>query len=105
MPTMRPPTMAPGRLPKPPTTAAGIALRPMKPMFAGTKVRGASITPAMAAAGEAVEALHRDANVVGRELVLRRRLHRDAHLAVAEERVQQRAQHRGRGDDDELLDV
>ena len=49
--------------------------------------------------------MHRDAHVVGGELVLRRRLHRDADLAVAEHRVEQRAQHRGRGDDDHLLDV
>ena len=41
--------MAPGRLPKPPTTAAGKALSPTKPMLACTKVIGASSSPATAA--------------------------------------------------------
>ncbi len=44
-----PPTIAPGTLPKPPTTAAGKAFRPMKPMLECTKVTGASRMPANAA--------------------------------------------------------
>jgi hypothetical protein len=92
---IRPPTSAPGMLPKPPTTAAGKAFRPMKPMLACTKVIGASSRPAMAADGggqapdQAVQRAHRDAHVVGRQLVLRGRLHGDADLAVAEQREQQ----------------
>ncbi|KAI1691943.1 hypothetical protein DdX_21546 [Ditylenchus destructor] len=42
---------------------------------------------------------------VGRELVLRRGLHRDAQLAVAEHREQQAAQDGGGHDDHELLQV
>ena len=53
MPMISPPTIAPGRLPKPPTTAAGKAFRPMKPMFACTKVIGASSRPAIAATAAA----------------------------------------------------
>ncbi len=53
MPITSPPTIAPGRLPKPPTTAAGKAFSPMKPMFACTKVMGASSMPAMAATAAA----------------------------------------------------
>ena len=53
MPMISPPTMAPGRLAKPPTTAAGKAFRPMKPMLACTKVIGASSRPAMAATAAA----------------------------------------------------
>ena len=49
MPMIRPPTIAPGTLPKPPTTAAGNAFNPMKPMFECTKVAGASKMPANAA--------------------------------------------------------
>ena len=49
-----PPTMAPGRLPKPPTTAAGKAFGPMKPMLAWTKVMGASRMPATAATAAVV---------------------------------------------------
>ena len=52
-----------------------------------------------------VQPLHRNAHVVGGELVLRRRLHRDADLAVAEHRVEHGAEHGGRGDHDHLLDV
>jgi hypothetical protein len=48
-PMIRPPAMAPGMLPKPPTTAAGKALRPMKPMLLWTKVIGARSTAAKAA--------------------------------------------------------
>ena len=53
MPMISPPTIAPGRLPKPPTTAAGNAFRPMKPMLACTKVIGASSMPANAATAAA----------------------------------------------------
>ncbi len=49
MPMIRPPTIAPGTLPKPPSTAAGKAFRPMKPMFECTKVLGASRMPPMVA--------------------------------------------------------
>ena len=45
--------MAPGRLPKPPTTAAGNAFRPTNPMLACTKVMGESNNPAIAATAAA----------------------------------------------------
>ncbi|MNT93047.1 hypothetical protein D3C72_2344300 [compost metagenome] len=53
MPITSPPTMAPGRLPKPPTTAAGKALSPISPMLACTKVMGANSSPATAATAAA----------------------------------------------------
>ena len=46
---INPPTIDPGTLPKPPTTAAGKAFRPMKPMLECTKVTGASRIPAKVA--------------------------------------------------------
>ena len=48
-PMMMPPTMAPGMLPKPPTTAAGKAFKPIKPMLECTKVMGDNSQPATVA--------------------------------------------------------
>ena len=52
-----------------------------------------------------IKSLHRYAHVVRRQLVLRRGLHGDAHLAVAEHRKQQSTQHCRCRDDGHLLDV
>ena len=43
-----PPTMAPGKLPNPPTIAAANALMPTKPMFWSIRLMGASSNPATA---------------------------------------------------------
>ena len=48
-----PPTIAPGTLPKPPTTAAGNAFSPMKPMLECTNATGASRMPPNAATAAA----------------------------------------------------
>jgi hypothetical protein len=48
-PMVSPPTNAPGMDPKPPSTAAAKAFRPMKPRLMSTSETGARSTPAMAA--------------------------------------------------------
>src|SRR6266498_4403752 len=48
-PMVSPPTKAPGMDPKPPSTAAAKALRPMKPKLISTSDTGARSTPAIAA--------------------------------------------------------
>ena len=53
----------------------------------------------------AVEPLDRNAHVIGRKLVLRRCLHGNADAAVAKQRKQRSAQHRGDHDDHHLFDV
>ena len=47
MPTMAPPTSAPGMEPKPPSTAPASARRAMWPMLGSMRLTGATSTPAM----------------------------------------------------------
>src|SRR4030095_16295173 len=108
-----PPTIDPGTLPKPPTTAAGNAFRPMKPMLECTNVAGASRIPANAPTHAAtprrrpedqiVDQPYRDSHVVRGELVLRSRLHRDADASETKEQIKRGAKPGSQDDHHQLL--
>ena len=104
-PMVTPPTSAPGMEPKPPRTAAANAFSPMNPMIdvdqrhRREQHAGDGGHPRRDRPDQREHSLHRDAHVVGGELVLRGGLHGDAHARVREEGVEQRAQEH-RADDD-----